>query len=108
MALTPPTVEEVIAYLGDSTSWGTAEITEAYEAELGAQADTCRLPADGPYPPALVEALKRRVAHNLALRALPLGLQATVTDMAVATTSVGGTDAEVIRLERPHRKLLIG
>ena len=108
MALTPPTLAEVTAYLGTSHSWDDAAIAEAYEAELGAQADTCRLPADGPYPPALVDALGRRVAHNLAVRELPLGVQATVSDMAVATRTVGGLDPEVRRLEGPYRKVLFG
>ena len=108
MALTPPTAAEIDTYLGDDHSWGVDEIQSAYEAELNAQADACRLPVDGSYPPALVEALGRRVAHNLALRALPLGVQANVSDYSVATTRVGGMDAEVRRLEGPYRKMLIG
>lgn len=108
MALTPPSLVEITEYLGDSHSWGSEAIAQAYAAELGAQADVCRLPADGSYPPALVDALGRRVAHNLAVRDLPLGVQATVSDMAVATRSVGGLDPEVRRLEAPHRKMLIG
>jgi hypothetical protein len=108
MALTPPTAAEIDEYLGDDHSWGVDEVQGAYEAELNAQADACRLPADGSYPPALVEALGRRVAHNLALRALPLGVQANVSDYSVATTRVGGMDAEVRRLEGPYRKMLIG
>lgn len=108
MALTPPTPLEIDAYLGDDHSWGPDDVQSAYEAELNAQADVCRLPVDGSYPPALVEALGRRVAHNLAVRALPLGVQATVSDMSVATSRVGGADAEVRRLEGPYRKMLIG
>jgi hypothetical protein len=60
------------------------------------------------YNPALLEALCRRVAHNLAVRALPLGLQATIGDGAALATRVGGTDAEVRRLEAPYRKLVVG
>lgn len=108
MALTPPTPLEILEYLGDSTSWDDLTVQSAYLAELNAQADACRLPVDGSYPPALVEALGRRVAHNLALRALPLGVQATVSDMSVATTRVSGMDGEVRRLEGPYRKMLIG
>ena len=48
------------------------------------------------------------MAHNLALRALPLGVQASISDMAVATTRVGGLDAEVARLEAPYRKVVFG
>lgn len=108
MALTPPTLPEITAYLGDSNSWDTDAIGEAYAAELVAQANACRLPAEGPYPDDLRDALGRRVAHNLALRDLPLGVQANITDMAVATTRVGGTDAEVRRLEAPYRKVMFG
>lgn len=60
------------------------------------------------WPGDLVEALYRRVAHTLALRALPLGFQATVSEGGVATNSVGGTDAEVRRLEAPYRRLVVG
>lgn len=108
MALTPPTAAEVLAYLGDTISWSNDEVQEAYEAELDAQANVCRIPADGSYPPALAEALKRRVAHNLALRALPLGVQTTASDYSVATAYVAGLDAEVRRLEAPYRKVLLG
>ena len=108
MALIVPTLAEVTTYLGTSHSWADAAIAEAYDAELQAQADTCRLPADGAYPKPLRDALGRRVAHNLAVRELPLGVQATVSDMAVATRSVGGLDPEVRRLEGPYRKVLFG
>lgn len=108
MALTPPTLPEITTYLGTSHSWGASAIAEAYEAEIEAQANVCRLPADGAYPKPLRDALGRRVAHNLAVRDLPLGVQATVSDMAVATRQVGGLDPEVRRLEAPYRKMLIG
>jgi hypothetical protein len=103
-----PTVEQVTEYLG-TTSWTPADISSAYAAEKSAQKDRCRVPADAdPWPDALAEALKRRVQHNLALRGLPLGLQASISDMTVQTTRVGGTDAEVARLEGPYRKRVVG
>lgn len=108
MALIVPTLAEIKVYLGDSHTWDDAAITQAYEAELEAQADVCRLPADGDYPKVLRDALGRRVAHNLAVRDLPLGVQATISDMAVATRSVGGLDPEVRRLEGPRRKVVFG
>jgi hypothetical protein len=108
VALVVPTFAEIKAYLGDAHSWSDAAIQEAYDAELEAQADVCRLPADGAYPKVLRDALGRRVAHNLAVRELPLGVQATISDMAVATRSVGGLDPEVRRLEGPRRKVLLG
>lgn len=108
MALVVPTLPEITTYLGTSHSWDATAISEAYDAELAAQADVCRLPADGAYPKPLRDALGRRVAHNLAVRELPLGVQATVSDMAVATRTVGGLDPEVRRLEGPYRKVLFG
>lgn len=106
---TPPDLPAVKAYLGPDVTWGDSEITEALTAETAAQARACRIP-DGTdaYPADLDEALCRRVAHNLALRGLPLGVQASVSDMAVATTRVGGMDAEVRRLEGPWRKVMFG
>src|SRR5580765_8045238 len=106
-----PDLSAVKAYLGTDTSWTDAEITAALASETAAQARGVRLPADPldvngnptptPYPDDLSEALFRRVAHNLALRALPLGVQAVIADGAVATNNVAGLDAEVRRLERP-------
>ena len=106
---TPPDLPAVKAYLGDTHTWGDSEIAEALAAETAAQSRACRIP-DGTdaYPADLDEALCRRVAHNLAVRALPLGVQANVSDMAVATTRVGGMDAEVRRLEGPWRRVMFG
>jgi hypothetical protein len=101
-----PTLAEVKTYLGATASYTDAEITKALAAETAAQAAVCKIPVI--YPADLGEALMRRVAHNLALRSLPLGIQASITEVAVATTRVGGTDAEVARLERPYKKLVVG
>lgn len=111
---TPPTVTDVLTYLGDDVSWEEPAVQAALDAETAAQAAVVRFPVDPeppaeplPYPADLAEALCRRVAHNLALRALPLGVQASITDSAVATNFVGGTDAEVRRLEAPYRKRFV-
>lgn len=101
-----PTLAETKTYLGTGHSWSDAEITAALAAETAAQAAVCLVPVD---PPAdLREALFRRVAHNLAVRALPLGIQASMSEASVSTNRVGGTDAEVRRLEAPHRLVVIG
>lgn len=111
---TAPDLAAVKAYLGPDVSWPDGDIEKALAAETLAQARRCRLPVDPdplnpqPYPADLAEALCRRVAANLANRALPLGVQASVTDGAVAATRVGGGDAEVNRLERPFRKWAVG
>lgn len=111
----PPDLTAVKAYLGASNAWTDPQISAALSAETAAQARACRFPADPPapadplpYPADLAEALFRRVAHNLALRGLPLGVQASITDAAVATNRVGGRDAEVARLEAPWRRLKVG
>lgn len=107
---TPPALANVKTYLGDSSTYTDAEIQSALDAETLAQSRVVRLPVDAdpedpsPYPADLAEALLRRVHHNLVLRGLPLGIQASIAESAVQTNRVGGTDAEVARLERPFRK----
>ncbi|HWI43264.1 MAG TPA: hypothetical protein VNS81_06560 [Nocardioides sp.] len=106
------TVEEAIAYLaGSGGTFNETTVGEALAAEARDQANRCRLPKDDAgdafLDDALREALLRRVAHNLAVRKLPLGVQATLTDIGMATSYVGGTDAEVKRLEAPYRKRVV-
>ena len=89
------------------------DVTSALATEIRNQSTRCRIPVadDGvtpDYPDDLVEAVYRRVAHNLALRGLPLGIAANITDGAVATSRVGGLDAEVGRLEAPYRRVVFG
>lgn len=113
-----PDVTGCTAYLDAAgMTWDPTTIEAALDAETVAQAARCRIPqvldVDGityvdDYPADLVEALYRRVAHNLALRGLPLGVSPTITDGAVAATRVGGLDAEVGRLEAPYRKVVFG
>lgn len=105
-----PTAEDAETYLAEQGgSWGETAIASAFAAEKRAQARRCRVPADdAEWDEDLVEALFRRTAHNLGLRALPLGVQANITDGAIATSRVGGLDAEVRRLEGPFRKLVKG
>lgn len=105
-----PSIEEVTAYLAETGgSWPEDQIAGAYAAEKAAQASVCKVPAsDTEWPADLAEALCRRVAHNLALRALPLGVAPSIADGAVAIARPGGTDAEVRRLEAPYRKRVVG
>lgn len=99
----------VKAYLGDDTSFTDDEIESALLAESAAQAYRCRVPLEGQeWSADLAEALCRRVAVNLANRSLPLGVSVAMAETNVATTRVGGRDAEVARLEAPHRRLVIG
>jgi hypothetical protein len=113
-----PDASACLAYLeaaGQSTN--LEEVTAALATEVANQARRCQVPqvydVDGvtlvdDYPPDLIEAAYRRVAHNIALRGLPLGVSPTITDGAVATSRVGGLDAEVGRLEAPYRRVVFG
>lgn len=107
--MSAPTEPEVKAYL--EATGGTpsqAELSNALKAERAAQAAICRVPADDAVWPAdLTEALKRRVARNLAMKNIPLGVQSAMSEAAVSTIRVG-SDPEIRRLEAPHRKHTIG
>jgi hypothetical protein len=99
-----PTISEVSLYLGEN-SWSNDELTDALAAEapLSGHAARCR-----PFTrPTWREALKRRVARNLAARAVPV---ATFTSFEGGGTStrVPMLDAEIARLEAPYRKRRVG
>lgn len=103
-----PNLAACKTYLGSEHSWTDPQITEALVAEKAAQANACKVPLDSEaWPWDLAEALKRRVLRNLTMRSLPLGLQTSMSEMAVATTRVG-SDPEVRRLEAPYRRLVVG
>lgn len=111
---TPPTVDDVTAYLGTDSSYTPAEVLEAYKAELAAQRRVVRLPADPlapapalPYPDDLGNALKRRVKRNLVMQAVPLGYQQSATEFGATSTRIGA-DPEIRRLEAPWRRLVVG
>jgi hypothetical protein len=102
-----PTLAEVQDYLASSgpTTWTSAAVAGALAAELAAQGKACRIPAE--YPPDLREALYRRVARNLAARAVKLG-QWTAFDGGATVTKVPQKDPEVGRLEAPYRVFRVG
>lgn len=91
-------------YLG-ATSWTNAEVTDALTAEASNQRARCDIPAD--YPPDLAQALKRRVARNLAMRVLPLAVLRGDSDGGDSTL-LPSRDPEVRRLEGPYPKLTVG
>lgn len=103
------------AYLGQAgEAWSDEVLSGALVTERSAQAARCRIPVDPEiegetfvYPAELDEALFRRVARNLAIRGLPLGVQASISEAAVAVTRIGD-DAEIRRLEAPYRKRVVG
>jgi hypothetical protein len=99
-----PTISDVSLYLGDSSETNDA-LSGALAAEASAQRARCKVPAV--YPADLREALLRRVARNLAARAVPI---ATFTSFEGGGTSsrVPMLDAEIARLEGPYRKRRVG
>lgn len=99
----PVTLATVKTYLG-STSVSDGEISNALTAETAAQEAACKVPAN--YPAGLSEALKRRVARNLALRGIPLAV--LQGDAESGSTVLPGRDPEIRRLEAPYRRLKVG
>lgn len=97
----PPDLAAVKNYLGQ-TSATDDEITDALAAETSDQNAKCDVPAV--YPEALGQALKRRVAVNLAARGVPI---AEVTTFEGGTTQnrVPYRDPVVIGYEAPYRRM---
>ena len=105
MARPTLTLEDIRAYLGESSATDDA-ILSAYDAEAAAQGRRCNVPdtTDWSGYEDLREALLRRIARNLAARAVPL---ATWDPGVGISTRVTSTDAAVDRLEAPHRRLVV-
>lgn len=99
-----PVLADVLNYLGWTVDSDTNEAATALATELSAQRDVSRVPAV--YPDSLRGALYRRVARNLALKGIPLAVLRG--DSESGDTVLPGSDPEVRRLERPHRKLILG
>lgn len=100
-----PDLTATLDYLtgqGDQ-SWSEPEVENALAAETAAQRRVCRIPAN--YDADLREALLRRVACNLARRALPLSMQQGDADQGPVAI---GNDPEVKRLEKPWRRRPVG
>jgi hypothetical protein len=106
MAVAPtalPTLAVVKAYLG-TTSATDAQITDALAAETANQGAICRVEAH--YPDDLAQALKRRVARNLAMRGFPIAV--LQGDPEAGSLVLPRLDGEIRRLEGPHRRLIAG
>lgn len=111
-------VDDVISYMGEasaapflvdeSDTVTYPQIQDALDAESAAQAKKVSYPDDSDVDgwADLDQALKRRVVRNLAMRALPLAIQANV-DMGIVARP-GGRDPEVRRLEAPYPRLPAG
>lgn len=97
------TIAALREYLVD-TSASDAELLDALTAERFAQAARCRV---DPFTPDLLQALKRRVARNLAARRVPVATF-TAFDSGQTTQRVPASDAEIRRLEGPYRRMVVG
>ena len=97
-----PTLADVKTYLGVTGTEKDAVIADALSAEIEDQEAKCRVPVV--YPVQLGQALKRRVARNLALRGIPLAV--LQGDAESGSLTLPGRDPEVRRLEAPFRKLV--
>lgn len=99
-----PTLAQVKEYLG-TTSATDAEIADALAAEAAAQRKRCRIPAV--YDDDIAQALKRRVARNLAARGVPIA-QFTSFEGGGTSSRVPKIDAEIARFEGPFRRRAVG
>lgn len=87
------------SYLGAAADqWDDDELGSALAAETADQANKLRVPTV--VPAGLDEALKRRVARNLAMRKVPLGIAVS----EVEATQVRALDPEIKRFEAPYRR----
>lgn len=104
-SLYPVSLTAVKDYLGGTAnlSESDSEIQSALTAEYSAQAARCRV---DPYPPDLAEALKRRVARNLAARRVPLATYTAFEGGGGSATRVPTSDPEISRLEKPYRRMV--
>jgi hypothetical protein len=103
MPETPTLLDQVKTYLADSAiSYTEASVEDALTAELAAQARVCRV--GDPRPDDLLQALKRRVARNLTMRNLTLGVMAD----DAGGIRIGSNDPEIRRFEAPFRKVISG
>ena len=102
-----PDLGELKEYLGAS-SYTDSQLEKALAAEARAQRRVARVPADpaAVWDEDLTEALKRRVARNLAMRGIPLAM--FQGDAEGGSLIPPNRDPEVRRLEGPLRKLKIG
>lgn len=97
-----PTVADVVIYLGEDNSYTDYEVADALAAEFASQARRCTIPAA--YPDDLAQALKRRVARNLAARSVPV-TTFTSFEGGATSTRVPNLDAEIRRFEGPYLAL---
>ena len=101
---TQPDLEAVRAWIGVSASvMPDTQLQTVLDAELAAQAQVCQVV---PWADQLTQAIYRRVGREVAAMALPLGVVAP--DSEFGGGQLPRFDAEIERLERPFRLVVLG
>lgn len=99
-----PDLEAVRAWIGVSaTVMPDDQLQTVLDAELAAQAQVCQVE---PWADQLTQAIYRRVGREVAAMGLPLGTLAP--DSEYGGAQLPRYDAEVERLERPFRLVVLG
>jgi hypothetical protein len=100
---TRPTVQQVRSWIGvPATSIDDAMLTQVIAAESDKQAAYCTIPDDpDAFPPALTQALYRRVARECAARSVPLGLLGDGVEFV--NSRLPSLDAQIESHEAPYR-----
>lgn len=98
------TIPQLRTYLGDTSETDQA-LLDALAAERVDQANRCRV---NRYTEALREALLRRVARNLAARAIRVTTFTSFEGGGGASQRVPQSDPEIRRLEGPYRRRTVG
>lgn len=101
---TQPDIEQVRAWIGvPSQVVDDAQLQGVLDAELAAQAQVCNVDT---WADQLTQAIYRRCGREVAAMALPLGVVAP--DSEYGGGQLPRYDAEIERLERPFRKVVMG
>jgi hypothetical protein len=99
-----PALDDVRAWIGvPETAVSDEQLQTVIDAEMGAQAQVCRV---DPWAAQLTQAIYRRVGREVAAMALPLGVIGS--DAEFGGANLPRFDAEIERLERPFRLVILG
>lgn len=102
--LEPPTLEDVRDWIEvPETVLDDPQLQVVLDAELALQAQLCKV---DPWAAPLTQAIYRRVGREVAAMALPLGVVAPDSEFGGA--NLPRYDAEIERLERPYRLVVLG
>jgi hypothetical protein len=104
-----PTIPEIRAWSQISGQVTDAQLEQVLAAEVALQDAATRwgevTTPTGPRPAPLTQALMRRVAREVAARDQALGI---VQDAEYGAVRLSPWDAEIVRLERPYQRQVLG